>query len=498
MRLLFAWYRFTVHGAIGRAINIAKTFALAGVETQALAESWDAALVPGAGSSGEQLVLLKILTHSQFGTRVQLVLNDPSYYERFEFANRMLDPHIVIFNSSHWRPQDFRKMSAEAFHILPGAIDTDIFNPGEPIAARKPGPPWNIGAFSIKNPDPLLDAVGLLPPDYVIHFYGNVPPESAERLSRLAAEGRVVHHGKLFGNDLADFYRSMHVVVTTELSAGWCNTAAEACACGVPCVVTPHGTIDFARNGENALVMEAPTPEAIAESVIRLTSDQDLAAELGRNAAATMKDFSWKKYCEELFSIIQQPRIPSYYRIPSIGLYGKWEPEVRLGGLEPVLDACKGLTLLDLGAAEGVISFYFARNGVKLVHGFEFVAERVQAANQILSHVEGVDFAFRQADLSEWKVLEQQYGDLLLEKYDIILFLGLYHHLPDAARDRFLREALKRCRLWFAVRLPAALAREKALAHAVADAGFELVSEREADEEENIGWLGIFRRVADK
>jgi len=132
------------------------------------------------------------------------------------------------------------------------------------------------------------------------------------------------------------------------------------------------------------------------------------------------------------------------------------------------------------------------------VHGFEFVAERVQAANQILSHVEGVDFAFRQADLSEWKVLEQQYGDLLLEKYDIILFLGLYHHLPDAARDRFLREALKRCRLWFAVRLPAALAREKALAHAVADAGFELVSEREADEEENIGWLGIFRRVADK
>ena len=46
--------------------------------------------------------------------------------------------------------------------------------------------------------------------------------------------------------------------------------------------------------------------------------------------------------------------------------------------------------------------------------------------------------------------------------------------------------------------LPAALAREKALAHAVADAGFELVSEREADEEENIGWLGIFRRVADK
>lgn len=518
MRLLVAWFRFTLHGAIGRTINIARTLTRSGVEVRFLSLTgetetewpdfpspiltleevasgqWDAVMVPGSGVPPEQLIMLRMLKHTCFGDRVQLILNDPTFYDRFAFVNKVMEPHIVIFNNSHWQPKDFRKMSAEAFHILPGAVDTSLFTPPEDRSAPVSPPGWRIGAFASKNPGPLVEAAEMLPETHVLHFYGAIPAQPAEKFAKLAEAGRVINHGALHGKDLADFYRSMDLVVTTELSAGWCNTAAEASACGVPCVVTPHGTIDFAEHEENALVLENPTAEAISDAVQRLMSDTELLRKLGRNAAARMQEFSWETYCDKLVDILRQPRIQSYFRIPEIGLYGKWEPGVRIRGLEPIFNDCNDATLLDLGAAEGIISFIFAQKGVKLVHGFELLADRVEAAKNLLSQATLQAFCFRQANLADPSAFIRNHGDILLDKYDIVLFLGLYHHLPSETRNEILAEALKRCKRWIAVRTSEKLFTDECLTKKIATEGFVLAGEAEASEEENLGLLRIFKK----
>jgi glycosyltransferase involved in cell wall biosynthesis/predicted O-methyltransferase YrrM len=517
-RLLIAWFRYTVNGAIGRFVNVAKVLRGFGHEVgfvsltgetysdwpefpgpimtmrETVEQAWDAVMIPGAGADDQMLRRLEVLKDQRFGIRVQHILNDVSLYQRFELVNKIFSPHIVIVNNSRWQTKDFRRLSAEAFHILPGAVDTELFFPSPLKTAPCSPPTWAIGGFASKNLEPLLDAISLLPENYILHLYGHVPPHLVERVSCLQNQGRVITYGPLFGKALAYFYRRMDIVVTTEKRAGWCNTAAEASACGVPCVVSPHGTVDFAENMGTALVLENITGEAIAESVTRLTSDLSLLAGIAQRAAARMRAFSWYSYCEKLLSILDQPRVNSYYRVPELGLWGKWEPATRIAGLNTVLDQCAGSTVLDLGAAEGVIGYFFAKNGIRLYHGFELEASRVEFARSILAQAPVPEFSFRQANLADWPSFLEQHGALLLESYDIVLFLGLYHHLPESTRMEALLGAMQKCDNWFVIRTPERVVREDDLVSLIESRGFTLVGQAAACQEENLGWLGLFKR----
>jgi glycosyltransferase involved in cell wall biosynthesis len=328
-RILVVWFRYTVHGGIGRFLNIARVlnglghvvrFASLTDETSsdwpdfpgpilpfaaAQEQSWDAVMVPGASAPAERLALLARLREPRFGLRVQHILNDTSRAARFRAVSEAFAPHIIISNNSHWQSRDGPGLAAD-FYTLPGAVDTDLFYP----APRKRAPceprSWAIGAFATKTPPVLLDAVEALPADHVLHVYGVLPRAVRERGARLASSGRLVDHGPLFGAELTAFYRRMDVVVTAETHAGWCNTAAEAMACGLPCVVTPAGTLDFARHLDNALVVTDVSGKVIAAAIGRLTSDAELRDRLACHAARTMRAFDWYSYCQRLLNLLER------------------------------------------------------------------------------------------------------------------------------------------------------------------------------------------------
>ena len=96
-----------------------------------------------------------------------------------------------------------------------------------------------------------------------------------------------------------------NIMATTETEAGWRYAAAEASAMGVPCIATRHGTIDFLKHMENALILEDIAGKAIAENVLQLTSDPALRVRLAKNALVTIAQFSYTSYCKELISILQ-------------------------------------------------------------------------------------------------------------------------------------------------------------------------------------------------
>ena len=99
---------------------------------------------------------------------------------------------------------------------------------------------------------------------------------------------------------LAELYRSAHVFVAAERKAGWCNTALEAMASGTAVVCTRSGTTDFARDGENALVVPLRHPFFLRRAVRRLLRDRALRDRLGRAGPAEAARWSWELLARKL------------------------------------------------------------------------------------------------------------------------------------------------------------------------------------------------------
>jgi 2-polyprenyl-3-methyl-5-hydroxy-6-metoxy-1,4-benzoquinol methylase len=143
-----------------------------------------------------------------------------------------------------------------------------------------------------------------------------------------------------------------------------------------------------------------------------------------------------------------------YYQDPARGLHGKHPPEHRLGALRSVLDRAAGCTLLDLGCAEGLIAEQFVRAGAREILGIDCSAARVAAARRLV----GGAARFEAADVSDWDAITA--WPWLRPRYDIVLFLGLYQHLPEPTRAATLDQAARRCDDTMAVRMPIELMAE--------------------------------------
>ena len=215
------------------------------------------------------------------------------------------DPDMVISNNSHWEEKDFESLKGKSFHILPGAVNTDIFFPRQKKQIKNKNDLWIIGGIAPKNLKPLLDGIELLPDNYQLHLFGKVPGHLRWRLWNLCRKRKVVSHGPIFGEGLVNFYRNIDVMVTTEKEAGWCNAAAEASATGVPCIATRHGTIDFLKHMKNSLILDEISGPAIAENIIKLTTDEKTCNEFTQNAMSSIKDFSHTKYCDKLLTLLK-------------------------------------------------------------------------------------------------------------------------------------------------------------------------------------------------
>jgi glycosyltransferase involved in cell wall biosynthesis len=100
--------------------------------------------------------------------------------------------------------------------------------------------------------------------------------------------------------ELVALYQSSHLFVAAEKKAGWCNTALEAMACGTALVCTRSGTTDFARDGENALVVRWRHPFFLGGAIRRVLGDPALRARLEIAAPRELERWSWPVLAEKL------------------------------------------------------------------------------------------------------------------------------------------------------------------------------------------------------
>jgi len=185
--------------------------------------------------------------------------------------------------------------------VLRNGVDLDLFRPPADRAAAR-------AALGL-GPGPVLLSVGLLIPrkghHHVIAALPRLPGhqllilgEGPERgaleaqaralgvAARMRLPGAVPHAA------LPALYGAADAMVLASSREGWANVLLEAMACGTPVVASPAwGCREAVRAPEAGLVLDAVTPETIAEGVRRLLRDPPDRAATRRYA----EGFGWEE-----------------------------------------------------------------------------------------------------------------------------------------------------------------------------------------------------------
>lgn len=124
----------------------------------------------------------------------------------------------------------------------------------------------------------------------------------AEGLRRRPVPG--VHlTGLLAGRELSEAYASADVFVFPSATETFGNSLLEAMASGLPSLaVSAGGVMEFARGGENALLVRPQDHPALTEGLRRLLEDEGLRRRLGAGGLATAAGRGWDAIYDQLLA----------------------------------------------------------------------------------------------------------------------------------------------------------------------------------------------------
>jgi glycosyltransferase involved in cell wall biosynthesis len=216
----------------------------------------------------------------------------------------IVNPDVIIANSSYSAAQ----YVGLAPTVVAGGVDLEMFRPSGELRARDGR--LRLGAYPgrrkpSKRFEDTLEACRLLHERGVpieLHAFDQGP-------LHVDVPFPLVFHGALEKERVREFFWSIDVMVCAEEDGGWSNPAAEAMACGAPLVCTDAGTIDYAIDGETALVVPRRDPVAIAAAIERLHRDPELARRLRAAGLQRIRGFGWAQVARGLLDALQDARL---------------------------------------------------------------------------------------------------------------------------------------------------------------------------------------------
>jgi glycosyltransferase involved in cell wall biosynthesis len=144
--------------------------------------------------------------------------------------------------------------------------------------------------------------------DVMLLMFGEGP--KGKRLRAAASELGCAQHVRFpgFVDDFASLARDVDVFVLPSLAEGLPNVLLEAMAASRPVVATKvGGIVDLLVDGQNGLLVPPADSDALASAILRLLSDRELAARLGRCAQETVRDsYSFARQFELLEEIYRR------------------------------------------------------------------------------------------------------------------------------------------------------------------------------------------------
>jgi L-malate glycosyltransferase len=186
--------------------------------------------------------------------------------------------------------------------VAPWGVNTEIFYPSDPGNIRAqlglgPGPVI-LSPRSLKQIYNPLDIAAAIPrvlqavpaAQFVIRahvFDSDLLERFKAIIRRGGAEPAVRYVGELGGDQaIADLYRASDVIVSVPSSDGTPSSVLEALACGALPVLTDLPSLrEWVEDERHGLFVPVGDVEAIAQAVIRLSTDNPLRARMKANVA---------------------------------------------------------------------------------------------------------------------------------------------------------------------------------------------------------------------
>jgi glycosyltransferase involved in cell wall biosynthesis len=181
-------------------------------------------------------------------------------------------------------------MRAGRITVVPNGVDLARFAPGPPKATF--GECLLVGAMSNLRPEKgladLVRAVHLIrglgrQVRLVVYGEGPTRRDLEGQVAQLNLGPWVSFPGSTQEPETA--LRELDVFVLPSLSEACSNGLMEAMATALPVVATAvGGNLNLVQDGETGLLVPPGDPQAIAQAILRLADDRDLAAEVGKRA----------------------------------------------------------------------------------------------------------------------------------------------------------------------------------------------------------------------
>ncbi len=105
--------------------------------------------------------------------------------------------------------------------------------------------------------------------------------------------------------DLPDLYAASQMTAFPSLYEGFGIPVLEAMACGAPVACSDTSSLPEVA-GDAALLFDPRDPASIAESLLRLTSDQDLRARLITEGHSRCRRFSWEATASRTLEVLRE------------------------------------------------------------------------------------------------------------------------------------------------------------------------------------------------
>jgi len=186
-------------------------------------------------------------------------------------------------------------------HVIPNAIDKNIFYPGEKAANDKTVitaiGSEHVGFKCIMN---IVVAVAVLRKiGHEIEFIW-ISPNAPSRLTMLPVK---VNPSQ---KEIGDSLRQSDIYVCASLYESFCLPVLEAMSSGAAVVTTDNGGVrDFVKDGVNALIIDKNNIADMVEKVAKLINDTKLRQNIAAAALETAQTFDWAYTTDKLISYYQ-------------------------------------------------------------------------------------------------------------------------------------------------------------------------------------------------
>ena len=199
-----------------------------------------------------------------------------------------------------WLQNMVEAHSCNSAYLVSNCIDTDVFNQKN-MSRRKHSIVFHYRSADYKGPQYALEAIRRLEEKYDDLYVDVISIEDEpENLPKSC-----VYHKSISAEEIVVINNRTEIFMCTSIEEGFGLPGLEAMACGCAVVSTAYkGVLEYAIDGENALLSPARDIDAMVSNIVKLFEDDGLRKKISDKAVRTGAEKSLENSAREFEKIL--------------------------------------------------------------------------------------------------------------------------------------------------------------------------------------------------